>query len=106
MSVVTGVVLCASCSEPDGSEGEDGPAAWIETVNAWLSERSEAWLLTPVENRFGGGKHPQMNVAGGGFNHFPEDDFLTFLRTLKWESPENVILVMQPEDGATIVWRP
>ena len=108
MSVVTGIVLCASCGEPEFPElanGDAGDPIWLVAVNGWLAEKSKIWRLDLVEDDFGGGKHPQMRVAGGGFNYFPEDEFLEFIKNHPWETPDNVVLIMQPEDGPTRVWQ-
>jgi hypothetical protein len=109
MSVVSGVVLCSSLGEKQGSQGEDGMPLLFEQINGWLNEHPlgrDRWRLKMIERHFGGGKHPQMSVAGGGFNHFCEDEFADYVLGLPWEYPENVILIIQPEDGATRVFRP
>jgi hypothetical protein len=78
MSVVSGVVVCARCAEQSGSAGQDGPPLLFERISTWLAER-DFGPLTMVEDSFGGSKHPQMSVGGAGFNHFPEDDFVSFV---------------------------
>lgn len=103
MSVVSGVVLCTSCGEDEA--GEDGEVVLFEKINKWLAEKGP-FKLCRVESNFGGGKHPQMFVAGGGFNYFPEDEFAAFVLGLPWHNPESVVLVMQPEEGETRVFRP
>lgn len=102
MSRVTGIVLCASTYDSEFSGDE--PATWTP-INAWLIERGFG-ELTFVEGNFGGNKHPQMLVAGGGFNYFPDDEFAEFVIGLPWQDPETVVLVVQPEMGATHVFRP
>jgi hypothetical protein len=42
-----------------------------------------------------------MFVAGGGFNYFPEDNFAEFATALPGSHPENVVLVIEPEERAT-----
>jgi hypothetical protein len=106
MSVVTGVVLCMSVCEEDGSQGEDGPPALLEQINAWLAGRSAHFRLPDITESAGGGKHPQMYIAAAGFNYFPEDDFAAFVMALPWLNPENAVLVMEPEEGETRVFRP
>ena len=103
MSVVSGVVLCASCAEDETIE--DGPCALFEKINDWLAEKG-SFKLNQVETNFGGRKHPQMFVAGGGFNYLPEDEFAEFVLSLPWNYPENVVLVIGPDQGATRVFRP
>ena len=102
MSIVSGVVLCTSCVEFQSGD-EDSPVVLFEEINKWLGSRGR---LTRVEDSFGGSKHPQMYVAGGGFNYFPEDEFAAFVMALPWEEPENVVLIIEPENGATRVFRP
>ena len=103
MSVVSGVVLCTSSAEDNLYA--NGPVALLGRVSDWLTARGP-FQLTRVEDSFGGDKHPQMYVAGGGFNHFPEDDFAAYVMSLPWENPENVVLVIKPEEGATRIFRP
>lgn len=93
MSIVTGIILSTSCDE-DMSAPE---SPW-NLVNAWLVERNYGELKA-VDDQFGGEKHPQITVAGGGYNQFPEEEFAKFVLSLDWATPENVVLVVQPEDG-------
>ena len=105
MSVVSGVVLCTASSEDCSSP--NGQPVLFESIQEWLSEHAGPFQqLNSVEGSFGGSKHPQMFVAGGGFNHFPEDDFVAYVMSLPWQNPENVVLVIDPEEGATRVFRP
>ena len=107
MSVVSGIVLCCSCCEEFGSKGEDGPPLLFEQINAWMADRRPYWSMTlGLEEQFVGGKHPQMFVAGAGLNHFPEDEFSDFVLSLPWQCPDNIVLIIQPEDGPTHVVRP
>jgi len=105
VSVVSGVVLCASIAED--CSGPSGQLVLFERIQEWLVEHAGPFQqLNSVEDSFGGSKHPQMFVAGGGFNHFPEDDFAAFVLSLPWQNPENVVLVIDPEEGAPRVFRP
>ena len=110
MSVVSGIVLCSSCCEEHGSGGEDAMPLLFEQINEWLDSRADGarvWSLKMVEDYFGGGKHPQMSVAGGGLNHFfCEEEFVDYVLQLPWRNPENVVLIVEPEDGETHVFRP
>jgi len=104
VSVVSGVVLCTSIAEDCSSP--NGQPVLFERIQEWLAEHAGPFQqLNSVEDSFGGSKHPQMFVAGGGFNHFPEDDFAVFVLSLPWQNPENVVLVIEPEEGATRVFR-
>lgn len=109
MSAASGIVLCASCCEEDGSRGEDGTPLLFEQINEWLIDRaggSDRWSLDMVENHFGGNKHPQMYVAGAGLNYFCEDEFAEYVLALPWQNPENVVLIIQSEAGESRVFRP
>lgn len=102
MGIVSGVVLCTSCAETQVGD-EDSPVVLFERIGEWLVSRGQ---LNRVEDGFGGWKHPQMYVLGGGFNSFPEDEFAEFVMSLPWDNPENVVLVIQPDQGTTRVFRP
>lgn len=104
MSIVSGVVLCASIVENDHEDG-DLDDQWV-LVNAWLAERGFGTLVL-VEEHAGGSKHPQMRIGCAGFNLFQgqEDEFAQYVLSLSWMYPDNVVLVIQPEEGPTRVWR-
>lgn len=100
MSVVSGVTVFVSVIESETDDGDDIAVmldGWLEAVGAVgrFSELSEA---------YGGGKHPQQFVHGGGFKYFDEDGFAARFNAHRWESAENAVLVIQPEDGTTRVW--
>lgn len=107
MSVVSGITLQISCAE-DYVEQNEGPddVPLVNQINEWLSARQDFWHLTSVEEHFCCGKHPQVLVYGGGFNYFPEEEFAAFVMSLPWRYPENVVLLVNPEDGPTRVIRP
>lgn len=96
MSVVSGVVLCTSCSDSDDLRAR---------VQARLSDTNWGGRLKRVDDVAGGPKDPQMWIGIGGFNYLDEEEFATFVLALPWRDPGNVVLVIQPEDGATRVWR-
>jgi len=96
MSNVTSIILTMSFIEgPDNIRG----------LNGFLEEQGQLPLadLTPQMIR---GKHPQTWTYGGGYNYFPEQAFLAELACRGWKRPESVVLVMQPEEGPAVVWRP
>jgi len=96
MSVVTGVCLITSVVEDD---------ALIQSVNKWLDERRFGPLVNIAEHG-GGTKHPQWKELSAGYNYFVEPaEFAEFVLALDWEQPENVVLITQPEEGHTSVWR-
>lgn len=104
MSIVTGVMLiCSTCDD-----GDLGP---LSEIAAWLAERESSegnWRLADTSDHAVGGKHPQFATFCGGFNAFclEEDEFAAFVMSRDWTFPENLVLIMQPEDGETRVFRP
>lgn len=109
MSFVSGVVLCAACYEPELPKtecGGDGDPIWLDVINEWLGRWQTGAAIKMVESGFGGDKHPQIRVAGGGFNYFPEDEFAAFVLSQRWEWPESLVLIIQPENGEARIFRP
>lgn len=105
MSVVTGVMVFCTCGE-DSTCDSDWPVQF-ELLNTWLRQQGCYGELVAVDTaRTGGTKNPQFNAAAAGFNYFAADDFAAVFLSLQWDFPENALLVMQPEDGPTIVVRP
>lgn len=104
MSVVTSVILSMSCTE-NGFDVEENDTIQIDRINGFIRDhgKSDLHFLTPHMRN---GKDPQTFTFGGGYNNFPNDEFLEFIQAIQWEHPENVVLVLQPEQGDTIVWRP
>jgi len=104
VSVVTSLTLI--CALVDGEGDEDGaPSDHIAFLNGWLKKRNFGPLVD-VSSHSGGTKHPQTCTFHCGYNYFPEDEFVQAVLSALWENPENVVLIMQPEDGATRVFRP
>lgn len=101
MSIVSGVIVCCSCSEDDDN---------LDKINAWLGAIDDARMghMRRVERSFGGTKHPQMYVFGAGLNYFGShvDKFVAFVLSLTWEYRGNLLIIHQPEEGPTQVWRP
>lgn len=106
MSRVTSIILTVSAAEP-GFDVEDQEffTDKIDEINSFIRSHDLRNLnfLTPSMRT---GKDPQTMTFGGGYNHFPDKKFLEFIEKFEWTCPENVVLVLQPEDGRTIVWRP
>src|SRR5215471_15720717 len=104
MSVVTGFVLVCPLAE-DIMRAEHPPGS-IALIGQWLEKRNFAAPAEVAGQHASGNKHPQFYLYSAGYNHFPEDEFIAFFRTLRWQCPENVVLCLQPEDGATRIVRP
>ncbi len=102
MSVVTGVLLHTSCCERVGT---------LQAVMDWFEPHREewGWYLLNITDGAGGTKHPQTEILAGGLNWFCAHNleaFIAFLTDIRWELPDNVVAVFNPEDGPALVWRP
>lgn len=104
MSVVSGVTLLCSL-EGCGQKWEENGSRILARLNLYLEANGFASRFEELSDHYGGGRHPQQFVFGAGINYFDEDGFANYAMSLPWESPENVVLVIQPEDGPTRVWR-
>jgi hypothetical protein len=104
MSVITSVILTVSCVE-DGFDLDAKDSTQIDRINGFIQAHGHSDLQFLTVHMCGE-KHPQTFTFGGGYNLFPEEDFLEFLDTIQWQCPENTVVVLQPESGDTIVWRP
>jgi hypothetical protein len=106
MSVVTGIVICHSCVEgyEETDDGSDKYAV-IEELNDFL-KKYEKSPLHRLDEHMCNGKHPQMIVWGGGYNYFPNEEFLEFFRSRKWNEREEVFMVFNPEEGPISIVRP
>lgn len=104
MSSVSSVILQVSCAE-DGFDCEEEKHKNIDKINKWLKKNNK-FPLVDLTSYMQRGKHPQTFVFGAGYNFFPEEDFASFIINRKYNYPENVVLLINPEDGKTKVYRP
>ena len=97
MSVVTGAVLITSVSDELSAR----------EIRQWLRGQDRG-DFRPVEDYFGGPKHPQMIVLGIGLNYFSdiEKEFIEFVLSRPWQYPEDVVLILSPEQRVTQIYRP
>jgi hypothetical protein len=96
MSVVTGIMLLLGAGDWDGEP--------LAEVQAWLA--GKGFRLRDTSEGAGGNKHPQFEAWAAGINYFLRvDEFAAFTMSRPWSAPENVVLVIQPEDGASRVFR-
>lgn len=95
MSHVSGIVIIASRQE----EGDEERPDFIVTINAWLAaNHGVVGAFKVIDDKFGGGKHPQLYVIGSGLNALPEDAFVDFFRSLHFVQPEDVMMILKTED--------
>jgi hypothetical protein len=107
MSSVTAVTLQVdSCEDFYAPENGDRIIPIVAQINQWLASNGYHRGLVRVEQHYGGTKHPQVLVYGAGLNHLCEDALAAFVLGLPWSRPENVVLLLNPEEGATRVFRP
>lgn len=106
MSCVTGIVICFSCAE-DYTERADGTDRYpiLEEINSWLSERGKLPLVK-LDEKMSCGKHPQMNVFGGGYNYLGDGEFLELFATRNWKEKDQVFMIFNPEEGPIQVIKP
>lgn len=76
-----------------------------ERVQAWLQARDFRPLCIVMES-MASTKAAEMIVGARAYNHFPYGEFAAFVQSLPWEYSENVVLVIQPQEGSTGVFRP
>lgn len=98
MSFVTGIMLLLGASDWD-----EPP---IAEVQQWLSDRG--WpQLKDVSGEGAGSKHPQFEAWCAGFNYFRDkDEFIEFVRSRQWLEPDEVILIINPENDPMSIHRP
>jgi hypothetical protein len=104
MSIVTGLTLICSLSDGEVYGDAPTPTPNILALNRWLTERNFA-ALKDVSEHSGGSKHPQCCTFHCGYNYFPSEEFAAVVLALDWNEPENLVLIMQPEEGASVVVR-
>jgi hypothetical protein len=101
MSVVTGITIVSqSCDD-----GNEGIGLLVQRLNEWISNDPPCGggKLIRVDELYGGGKHPENFVWGGGFNYLSWNEFIEFAQTLPWKAtltlPEEqrVIVIVSPD---------
>jgi hypothetical protein len=110
VSVVTGITLVCSITDSGHDEDEgyrDHNYDAMHLVQEWLAKRFDGLQLTET-SRSANGKASRSYVWVAGINHMgdAEDPFVEYVMSLGWYAPENVVLILQPEEGVTRVFRP
>jgi hypothetical protein len=99
MSVVTGVTIISQCCD------EYSIPRLVEKLNQWIATDPSCGggRLVGVDHHYGGGKHPECLIWGGGFNYLSWQEFIEYAKSLPWEDAvtlpdeERVILVVSPD---------
>lgn len=71
-----------------------------------LMEHSELEGFVLVSGLYGGDKFAQCQTYGVAINGLPSGFVDAVLKGIAWENPANVVIVLQPDEGATEVHRP
>jgi hypothetical protein len=91
MSYVTNTILAFSIIEDVRSR--------FEEVNTFFTDRSGfMWTWHSDEEWTGGSKHLEHPTFVAAFNHLDFDGLIVHLRSVKWEEPENVQLIICGQD--------
>jgi hypothetical protein len=112
VSIAIGVTLICALIEARPEDRQ----RFIDELNAQLKSPSGVSLVGTTDGAFVGGfeeissrygkRFPNHLAFAIGISHLDEDAFAAYLMARKWERPENVVLIIQPEHGPTRVWRP
>ena len=87
MSVVTSLVLMCDLSED--LMAHENPPGSVALINQWLVARGRQPLADVADEHASGDKHPEIYLYCAGYNHFPEDEFIAFFRTMRVRSSES-----------------
>lgn len=100
MSHVTNVVLW--CSVEDAGDDEPWALLNLPQINAWLEAHvAPPQSLIPVDHVASGAKPMEVSISAGAFNYLNLPDFIAFLRTLHWNWPHHVRLIVQEQHADT-----
>lgn len=99
MSVVTGVTIISQCCD------EHSIDALIQKLNDWIANDPPCagGQLYRVDRFYGGNKHPECLVWGGGFNYLSWREFVEYAKSLPWREnityPDEtrVFLIVSPD---------
>ncbi len=94
MSNVTNVILHIGILENRDQK--------IEEVNRYFQKDDIYPLVSVVDEKlprdwYGGSKRLECNLYLGAFNYLGLDEFLAHLRTIQWEEPESLQLIIKEQ---------
>ena len=96
MSDVTNLIFAFS--------GVDEDLRKMDEVNTYFVDKGTKPLVSVDDERlprawYGGSKYLETGLYLGAFNHLNLDEFIKHVRTISWEFPESVqIIVKEQED--------
>jgi len=100
MSVVTGVTIISQCCDKHPIGG------LVDNLNAWIKADKPCGpgQLVQIDEHYGGGKHPEVLVWGGGFNYLSWNEFIEYAKSLPWKEAlggmadeQRVIMIVSPD---------
>ena len=91
MSNVTDIILITGCN--DGSESDDDEWPNADKLGQYLTEAHNQYL-NAVHLKAGGDKYPQHDVFMSSINHLDIPTFLAAFRSIRWEFPDRVRLIL------------
>jgi hypothetical protein len=96
VSYVTNLIFSLSIVDVDRGK--------MDEVNTYFVDKGIKPLVSVDDERlprawYGGSKYLETGLYLGAFNHLNLDDFIKHVRTISWEFPESVqIIVKEQED--------
>lgn len=108
MSLVHNAILVVGSADW-GSEQEAGLG--IAELNRWLREDcptcGSRQQLTEISAHAGTGpKACEVEIWAAGINYLDVDGFLAAFRAIQWINPDEVLLMVAPQEGSFEVYRP
>ena len=98
MSVVSNVIFSFSISEESYEKENDTIYPIMENINNWLQENKYGVFSVDADVISGGRKHLETPLFVAAFNHFRLEDFCNYVRSLKWEYPDCVQVIIQEQN--------
>lgn len=103
VSLVTTIVLIS----PFETAGVRQLESWARARETPLGRYGLGESLTVGNDKTGGSKYPEIDVHAAGWNYFPDPEgLIAEFKSIPWEQPESVFLVVQPQEGPARVERP
>ena len=105
MSSVTNIMIFSG----EIAENFRGGRPEVEVFNEKLREWDPTYRqeFAQTEEWYGGKKRLEVRLIGGAFDGFAcEDQLVAFFLERDWEFPEEAVLVIHPQEGEALVYRP